>query len=51
MTIGTALKTEQKAKVTLVYFLGGCSFAEIAAIRFLAERSEGVRRNAVLSCC
>ncbi|KJE88792.1 vacuolar protein sorting-associated protein 33A [Capsaspora owczarzaki ATCC 30864] len=28
-------------KVTLVFFVGGCSYAEVAAIRFLAKQQEG----------
>ncbi|KNC77245.1 hypothetical protein SARC_10296, partial [Sphaeroforma arctica JP610] len=30
-----------KKKVILVYFLGGVTYAEVAAIRFLAKKSEG----------
>ena len=27
--------------MVLVFFLGGCSFAEISALRYLASREEG----------
>lgn len=30
-------------KTTIVYFLGGCTYAEIAALRFLETQSEGQR--------
>ena len=28
-------------KVTLVFFLGGCTFAEISALRFLSQQEAG----------
>lgn len=31
-------------KVTLVVFLGGVTFAEIAALRFLAQQDDGNKR-------
>eukprot|EP01135_Chromosphaera_perkinsii_P005349 Nk52_evm30s343 gene=Nk52_evmTU30s343 len=33
----------ERRKVTLVCFIGGCTFAEVAAIRFLAQQDEGQR--------
>ena len=33
--------TNAQSKVTLVFFLGGCTFTEISAIRFLESQSEG----------
>ncbi|CAG8439325.1 11444_t:CDS:10 [Ambispora gerdemannii] len=33
----------QQPRVTLVFFLGGCTFTEVAAIRFLAQQDEGQR--------
>ena len=30
------------AKVVLVYFLGGCSYSEIAALRFLGKQTGNV---------
>eukprot|EP01137_Pigoraptor_chileana_P014764 Opistho-2@69811 len=39
---------ESGPRVTLVFFLGGCTFAEIAAIRFLAQQDEG-RRDYVIA--
>ncbi|CAO3695260.1 unnamed protein product [Umbelopsis ramanniana] len=30
-------------KTTIVFFLGGCTFTEVSAIRFLAQQDEGVR--------
>ena len=32
-------------KVTLVFFLGGVTFAEIAALRFLAQQDDGKSRS------
>jgi len=32
---------ENRSKVTLVFFLGGCTFTEISAIRFLGQQAEG----------
>jgi len=29
-------------RVTLVYFLGGCTYAEISALRFLAQQENGM---------
>ena len=31
------------AKITMVLFLGGCTFTEIAALRFLSQQLEGQR--------
>lgn len=28
-------------KVTLVFFLGGCTYAEISALRFLSQQDDG----------
>jgi len=33
----------QQPRVTLVFFLGGCTYTEVAAIRFLAQQDEGQR--------
>jgi len=33
-------RKESKKKVTLVYFLGGATFAEIAALRFMSQKDE-----------
>ncbi|KAI9285019.1 Sec1-like protein [Umbelopsis sp. AD052] len=30
-------------KTTIVFFLGGCTYTEVSAIRFLAQQDEGVR--------
>jgi len=37
-TTATATGNERKKPLTLVFFLGGVTFAEISALRFLAER-------------
>ncbi|OZJ04384.1 hypothetical protein BZG36_02405 [Bifiguratus adelaidae] len=37
------LHTLRNAKTTLVFFLGGCTYTEVAAIRFLAQQEEGQR--------
>lgn len=31
----------EETKVTLVFFLGGCTYAEISALRFLSKRDDG----------
>ena len=36
-------------KVTLVFFLGGVTYAEVAALRFLAQQDDG-RHTILLSC-
>ncbi|CAG8535444.1 3238_t:CDS:10, partial [Ambispora leptoticha] len=33
----------QQPRVTLVFFLGGCTYTEVAAIRFMAQQDEGQR--------
>lgn len=33
--------TPDQPQVILVFFLGGCTFAEISALRYLAGRDEG----------
>lgn len=30
----------QHGKTTIVFFLGGCTFTEVSAIRFLAQHDE-----------
>jgi hypothetical protein len=35
--------SSQHKKTTIVFFLGGCTFTEVSAIRFLAQQDEGVR--------
>jgi hypothetical protein len=30
-------------KTTIVFFLGGCTYTEVSAIRFLAQQDEGIR--------
>ncbi len=30
----------EETKVTLVFFLGGCTYAEISALRFLSKRDD-----------
>ena len=36
-------------KVTLVYFIGGCTFTEISAIRFLGKQEEDSQRDYVVA--
>ena len=38
----TGSSGEGPPKVTLVYFLGGCTYSEIAALRFLAQQENGM---------
>lgn len=33
--------TPDQPQLVLVFFIGGCTYAEIAALRFLASREEG----------
>lgn len=35
------LNGQAEKKVTVVFFVGGCTFTEIAALRFIAKREEG----------
>ncbi|CAG8761276.1 23385_t:CDS:10, partial [Gigaspora margarita] len=37
----------QHPRVTLVFFLGGCTYTEISAIRFLAQQDEGQREYVI----
>jgi len=32
-----------RAKVCVIYFIGGCTFTELSAIRFLAKQDQGIR--------
>jgi len=41
------LNGQSEKKVTVVFFLGGCTFTEIAALRFIGK-SEQARRNIVI---
>ena len=34
---GTSQQVSASARIVMVYFLGGCTFSEIAALRFLAK--------------
>ncbi|KNC96078.1 hypothetical protein, variant [Spizellomyces punctatus DAOM BR117] len=36
-------KVKPKQKVTLIVFLGGCTFTEVSALRFLSQQDEGHR--------
>lgn len=37
----TILNGQNEKKVTIVFFLGGCTFTEISALRFIGRREEG----------
>ena len=41
LTLYVGIPTPDQPQVVLVFFLGGCTFAEISALRFLAGRDEG----------
>ena len=41
-SISSSQSSAGEQKVTLVYFLGGVTFAEIAALRLLAQQDEGI---------
>ncbi|KAJ3185945.1 hypothetical protein HDU85_000859 [Gaertneriomyces sp. JEL0708] len=41
--------TRNRPKTTLVVFLGGCTFTEVAALRFLTRREEGGREFIVVT--
>ncbi|CAB4421246.1 unnamed protein product [Rhizophagus irregularis] len=38
----------QQPRVTLIFFLGGCTYTEISAIRFMAQQDEGQREYVML---
>ncbi|CAG2204838.1 VPS33A [Mytilus edulis] len=40
-SIGSINSTAAEQKITLVFFLGGVTYAEIAALRFLAQQDDG----------
>ena len=40
-SIGSVNSNSMEQKVTLVFFLGGVTYAEIAALRFLAQQDDG----------
>ena len=40
-SIGSLNSTTAEQKITLVFFLGGITYAEIAALRFLAQQDDG----------
>ena len=40
-SIGSINSTTAEQKITLVFFLGGITYAEIAALRFLAQQDDG----------
>ncbi|EXX62843.1 Vps33p [Rhizophagus irregularis DAOM 197198w] len=37
----------QQPRVTLIFFLGGCTYTEISAIRFMAQQDEGQREYVI----
>ena len=41
LTFYVGIPTPDQPQVVLVFFLGGCTFAEISALRYLAGRDEG----------
>lgn len=41
LTLYVGIPTPDQPQVVLVFFLGGCTFAEISALRYLAGRDEG----------
>ncbi|KAJ3328092.1 hypothetical protein HDU93_001673 [Gonapodya sp. JEL0774] len=47
--VGSAGKAKGKGKTTLVVFLGGCTYAEVAAVRFLGQMEEVQRDFVVLT--
>jgi len=40
ITTGNAISIRRQPKFTVVVFIGGCTFAEIAALRFLAQQDD-----------
>lgn len=42
------LNAQSERKVTVVFFLGGCTFTEISALRFIGKKEEGNYPNAVI---
>ena len=38
-------------KMTLVYFIGGCSYAEISAFRYLSESNESTSEYVIATTC
>ena len=38
---GSSESGDGPQKVTLVYFIGGCTYAEVAALRFLSVQDNG----------
>ena len=43
----TERPTVDKHQTVLVFFIGGCTFAEIAALRFLSQREDGKKRGKI----
>ena len=43
---GSSESGDGPQKLTLVYFLGGCTYAEVAALRFLSLQDNGMARYA-----
>ncbi|RKO88216.1 Sec1-like protein, partial [Blyttiomyces helicus] len=44
-----ANKTRNQPRTTLVLFLGGCTYTEVSALRFLSQQQEGQREYIVLT--
>ena len=42
--------TTDKHQVVLVYFLGGCTYAEISALRFLSQKEDCKRAKNFIPC-
>ncbi|KAJ1561754.1 hypothetical protein HK096_003449 [Nowakowskiella sp. JEL0078] len=42
-------KSKTQPKLTMVLFLGGCTFTEMSAIRFLAQQDEGQREFVIMT--
>ncbi|XP_052075554.1 vacuolar protein sorting-associated protein 33A-like isoform X1 [Mytilus californianus] len=54
-SIGSINSTAAEQKITLVFFLGGVTYAEIAALRFLAQQDDGgtdyiIASTKILNC-
>jgi len=43
--IGSTVFPKEQSTTTVVFFLGGCTFTEIAAIRWMGKRTRGTHSN------
>ena len=47
----TGRGTPERPRIVLVFFLGGVTYAEISALRFLSQREDGMSTTVLVATC